>query len=119
MAKVWPRVRFLECGGDVEAAVSTGVLVPLRAELDLAGLKPEDVRVEAVIGRVGPSGELDDTQVLTLAPRGQNGSSFVFERQFTPFATGRLGFSVRVCPNHFEDPLTRPCNALIKWAGEG
>ena len=33
-------------------------------------------------------------------------------------ATGRLGCSVRVSPNHFEDPLNRPCNAPIKWAGE-
>jgi len=122
VAEVWPRVRFLDCGAGVDASVSAGAAVPLRAELDLAGLKPEDVRVEAVGGRVGPNDELADTQVLTLSPRGEpgreRGSSFLFEREFTPVSTGRLGFSVRVCPNHFEDPLNRPCNALIKWAGE-
>jgi len=119
VAEAWPRVQFLECGAGMEAAVSTGASVPLRAELDLAGLNPEDVRVEAVIGRVGPNDELDDTQVITLEPAGKRGGNFLFEREFTPFATGRLGFSVRVCPNHFEDPLNRPCNALIKWAGQG
>jgi starch phosphorylase len=118
VAEVWPRVRFLNCGAGVDAAVSAGARVPLRAELDLAGLKPQDVRVEAVVGRVGANDELDDTQVLTLAPSVERGGSVLFEHEFTPFSTGRLGFSVRVCPNHFEDPLNRPCNALIKWAGE-
>jgi starch phosphorylase len=116
VAEAWPRVRFLECGIGIEASVLSGASVPLRAELDLAGLKPEDVRVEAVVGRVGPDDELDDTQVLTLAPIGERNGALLFERDFTPFSTGRLGFSVRVCPNHFEDPLNRPCNALIKWA---
>jgi starch phosphorylase len=118
VAQIWPRVHFLECGAGLDASVSTGKAVPLRAELDLAGLKPEDVRVEAVVGRVGANGELDEMQVLTLAPREQRGTVFLFEREFTPFTTGRLGFSVRVSPNHFDDPLNRPCNALIKWAGE-
>ncbi len=27
------------------------------------------------------------------------------------------GIRVRVSPNHFDDPLNRPCNALLKWAG--
>jgi hypothetical protein len=42
----------------------------------------------------------------------------VFGKDFTPLATGRLGCAVRVTPNHLGDPLNRPCNAPIKWAGE-
>jgi starch phosphorylase len=89
----------------------------LRAEVDLGGLSPEDVRVEALVGRVGPEGELEDVQVLVLEPRDRNGASFIFGRDIVPYATGRLGFAVRVSTNHFEDPLNRPCNALLKWAG--
>jgi hypothetical protein len=33
-------------------------------------------------------------------------------------ATGRLGYSVRVTPNHCDDPLNRPCNAPLKWVAE-
>jgi starch phosphorylase len=93
----------------------------LRASLDLAGLTPSDVRVEVVVGRVGAHGELEDTQVLTLDPEGsasQRGSVFMFGRDFAPFSTGRLGYALRVSPNHCDDPLNRPCNALLKWAGE-
>jgi len=86
--------------------------------VELGGLTPEDVRVEAVVGRVGPEGELEDVQVLVLEPRGQHSTAFLFGRDIVPYATGRLGFSVRVTPNHFDDPLNRPCNALLKWAGQ-
>jgi starch phosphorylase len=93
----------------------------MRASLDLAGLTPTDVRVEAVVGRVGAHGELEDTQVLTLAALGagsRQDSVFMFGRDFAPFTTGRLGYALRVSPNHCDDPLNRPCNALLKWAGE-
>ncbi len=117
----WPQVNFVD-SGIAPDAVSSGTTVPLRATLDLAGLTPEDVRVEAVVGRVGPNGDLEETQVLTLAPldaKGeQHGTVFLFGRDFAPYTTGRLGYSVRVSPNHYDDPLNRPCNALMKWAGE-
>jgi len=115
--QAWPFVRFGECGIGLDR-VFTGSSIPLRAEVDLAGLTPEDVRVEALVGRVGSGGELEDVQVLTLEPREQHGSTHMFGRDIMPYATGRLGFAVRVGPNHFTDPLERPCNALLKWASD-
>jgi starch phosphorylase len=114
----WPAVKFVDIGIGGET-VSAGSSVPLRASLDLAGLTPQDVRVEAVVGRVGANGELEETQVLTLAPNGgRQESVFMFGCDFAPFTTGRLGYALRVSPNHCDDPLNRPCNALLKWAGE-
>jgi starch phosphorylase len=118
VAERWPAVKFVDygIGGDT---VSAGSSVPMRARLDLAGLTPEDVRVEAIVGRVGSHGELEDTQVLTLAPMGaEQQPVFMFGRDFAPFTTGRLGYALRVSPNHCDDPLNRPCNALLKWADE-
>jgi glycogen phosphorylase len=117
VAEKWPDVKFVDFGIGVEK-VSAGTSVPLHASLNLAGLTPGDVRVEAVVGRVGAHGELEDTQVLTLAPAGQQESIFMFGRDFAPFTTGRLGYALRVSPNHCDDPLNRPCNALLKWAGD-
>jgi starch phosphorylase len=126
VAEEWPRVHIVDYGVDQgtgpEAAVLTGSAVSLRATVELAGLGPEDVRVEAVVGRVGAEGELADMQVLSLAPLEAHGTTrgteVLFGTEFTPFATGRLGCSVRVSANHFDDPLNRPCNAPLKWAGE-
>ncbi len=113
--EAWDRVRFLDVGPPLTDPVLAGRPIPLRATVDLAGLAPKDVRVEAVIGRINPAGFLVDTEVLTLPPQEQNGSIAVFGREFLPQLTGRLGYAVRISPNHYDDPLTRPCRALLKW----
>ncbi len=122
IAEKWPRVRIVECSVGEDPAVLTGSAVPLRVTVELADLAPSDLRVEAVVGRVGAEGELADTQVLALRPMGlveeQQGSRYLFGTDFVPLATGRLGCSARISPNHFDDPLSRPCNAPLKWAGE-
>ncbi len=111
----WDQVRFLEIGPPIDSHVMSGQSIPLRAVLDLGGLTAGEVRVEAVIGRINTEGCLEETEVLTLRPESQNGTVAVFAREFTPQQTGRLGYSVRVSPNHCEDPLTRPCRFLVKW----
>ena len=113
--QLWPQVRFVEASAGADATVLAGTSLPLRARVDLAGLSPGDIRVEALVGRIGPQGELEEAQVLTLDPLEQQESVFLFGRAFAPLNTGRLGFSVRVTPNHYTDPLNRPCNAPIKW----
>jgi glycogen phosphorylase len=56
--------------------------------------------------------------VLTLPPVDQQGSIVIFAKEFVPYQTGRLGYSMRVSPNHYEDPLTRACNSLLKWGSD-
>jgi starch phosphorylase len=102
-------------GPGPDASVLSGSAIPLRTVVDLAGLTPDDVRVEAIVGRVGTSGQLEETDVMTLPAIEQNGGSWLFERQFVPHQTGRLGYALRICPNHDDNPLTRPCNSLLKW----
>jgi starch phosphorylase len=113
--EAWNRVSFIDIGPGPDSSVLTGKPIPMRAVLDLAGLQPRDVRVEAVVGRVGVNGSLEETQVMTLPAVAQDGTAWVFCTEFVPHQTGRLGYSVRVSPNHYDDPLTRPCNALLKW----
>ncbi len=115
VTRAWGNVRFVEVGPPLTDPVLSGQAIPLRVVIDLAGLKAEDVRVEAVVGRIAPEGHLRETEVLTLPAREQNGTLAVYSKEFVPQLTGRLGFSVRISPNHYDDPLTRPCHSLIKW----
>jgi len=115
---VWPQIKFLELGPGPDASVMSGSSIPLKAVVDLAGLAPQDVRVEVVVGRVGVSGQLEDPEVLTLPAVEQRGSAYVFQREIVPNQTGRVGYALRICPNHDDNPLTRPCNSLIKWGIE-
>ncbi len=116
VVKVWDNVSFLEIGSAPDVSVLTGRPIPMRAVVNLAGLSPKDVRVEAVIGRVGANGNLEETQVMSLPAVEQQGDAYVFLKEFIPHQTGRLGYSLRISPNHYDDPLTRPCNALLKWS---
>ena len=113
--EVWDRVSFVPLAGDAIGPVSSGKSISVSAAVEMAGLAPEDVRVEAVMGRIGTTGCLEETEVLMLPPVEQRGSVTVFAKEVTPRHTGRLGYAVRVSPNHYEDPLTRPVTSLIKW----
>ncbi len=115
VAEAWPNVKFLSCAVGTPG-ISTGAAVPLQAELDLAGLEPSDVRVEALVGRVGATGALDNPEVVLLGSSGRNSSGWIFSHEYQPKSTGRLGIAVRVSSNHFDNPLNRPCNTLLKWA---
>jgi glycogen phosphorylase len=111
----WDRVRFVETGPAPSGPVTSGVTVPVRAAVDLAGLDPDDVRVELVMGRVSANGGLEETEVLVLPAVEKKGSVAVFAKEVVPQQTGRLGYALRISPNHYDDPLTRPCTSLLKW----
>jgi starch phosphorylase len=115
--EVWERVRFVEAAGPQPAgSVTSGKPLTVRTAIDLAGLKPDDVRVELVLGRIDSDGHLADTEVMSLPALEQQGSTVVFGKDIVPERTGRLGYALRVSPNHFEDPLTQPCTSLLKWS---
>ncbi|HUQ94297.1 MAG TPA: alpha-glucan family phosphorylase, partial [Bryobacteraceae bacterium] len=113
--RVWNNVRLVETGGTSEVRVLSGQPFFLRAVVELGGLRPSDVKVEAVVGRIGVEGHLEETQVMTLAPTSEAGAAWTFTTQFVPAQTGRLGYAMRISPNHYEDPMTRPCYPLMEW----
>ena len=115
LGRSWDSIRFLDFGKGPDDQVMSGSAVPLRTTVDLAGLKPSEVRVEAVIGNVGVNGNLQNTFVLPLKPVEENGTGVTFANEFTVAQSGRIGYSVRISPNHFDNPVTRPCNAPLKW----
>ena len=114
----WHNIRFLDSGDGPADQVMSGAAVPIKALLELGGLEPSEVRVEAVVGQIGVNGQLQETFTLPLKAGETRGTAVLFSNEFTVQQTGRLGYSVRVSPNHFDNPLTRPCNALLKWVSD-
>ena len=117
--EVWDRVRFVDAGPGPTGTLVSGRSVSVRAAVDLAGLEPTDVRAEVVIGRVDSNGHLEETEVIVLPFVEQDGGPAVFAKDIIPERTGRLGYALRVSPNHYDDPLTRPCASLMKWSSVG
>ncbi len=114
--RVWDRVRIVEAVHGPDGTLTSGRPIQVRVAVDLAGLAPSDVRVEAVVGRIGPGGGLERAEVLVLPAVQQHEATCVFAREILPQQTGRIGYAVRIAPNHCDDPLTRPCYPLLKWA---
>ena len=112
---IWNQVGFVSMDAGPDGPVRSGKPVLVRVTAQLAGLTPSDVKVEAVVGRVGITGQLEHTEVHALEPVDNTGSVYTFAKEFVPRETGRLGYSLRLGSNHFQDPLNRPCNALLKW----
>ncbi len=112
----WPQIRFVEIDAAPHGPLLSSHPMPMRVLVDLAGLVPGDVRVEAVVGRVDSNGALGDTEIVRLAPMEQRGDAWAFGCDFAPTQTGRLGCAFRVSSNHFDQALTRPTNALLKWS---
>jgi starch phosphorylase len=117
--EVWDRVRFVEAGPGPGGSVVSGRPVTVHAAIDLAGLEPGDVRVEAVIGSVNSNGHLEDTEVMVLPSLERQADVITFGRDIVPERTGRIGYALRVSPNHFDDPMTRPCSSPLKWSNVG
>jgi starch phosphorylase len=97
----WPGVRV----GHVEAAgvgetPEIGGGIDLRAEVELPGLTPDDVLVEAVSGRVDDADRLHAVTTVRLAHAGSEGSRHWFTGSVPLTRTGPFGYTVRVLPRH-------------------
>jgi len=114
----WNSIRFLEVAEGPADQVMSGSPVAIKTLVELSGLEAADVRVEAVVGQIGVNGQLQGTFTLPLKAGEKRGTAVLFANEFTVQQTGRLGYSVRISPNHFENPLTRPCNAPLKWVSD-
>lgn len=111
----WSGVKFLMTPA-APSAIDSGMSVELNVKVDLNGLRPTDVAIEAVIGPVDSDGELDINEVFRLKFMHQEDHAAVFAGAFTPRRTGRLGYALRITQNHTGEPITRPCGMLVKWA---
>ncbi|PPK62359.1 alpha-glucan family phosphorylase [Actinokineospora auranticolor] len=94
----WPHIRVIDCELHLEDGHTPviGDRVPVRARVDLAGLDPADVEVQAVVGRVGDTDELTDVVTGTMH---HNGDGYYATELTLPHA-GSLGVTARVLPKH-------------------
>ena len=104
VVEAWPRVSVshVESGG-VASVPQVGDELHLRAHVELGGLAPDDVSVEAVYGRSGEDGLLVDTAVQALEPTtgsSATGAATVFTGTVNLARAGGFGYSVRVLPKN-------------------
>ncbi len=99
--KQWPgvQVRHVESTGAGDTPV-LGTTLALRAEVDLAGLDPADVEVQAVSGLVDADGTLRETEVAPMEYVGDGDGLHHFGVELALSRSGGFGYTVRVVPRH-------------------
>jgi starch phosphorylase len=112
----WPgvRVQHVESSG-VGDTPELGAMLSLRAEVDLGGLSPADVDVQAAYGRVDEENGLHDVQTLSMTYVGNGENLFRYECSVPLERTGSFGYTVRVLPDH--DLLATPAELGVVTVG--
>ncbi|MGY1769753.1 alpha-glucan family phosphorylase [Blastococcus sp. SYSU D00813] len=99
------RVAHVEATG-VGDTPEIGTTLALRAEVELPGLTPGDVEVQAAYGRVDDADGLHDVTTVPMAHEHTDGSRHWFTATLPLERTGAFGYTVRVLPHsaHLADP---------------
>jgi glycogen phosphorylase len=96
----WPAVRVAHVeaigAGDTPEIGST---LDLRAEVELPGLAPGDIQVQAAYGRVDDADGLHDVTTVPMAHEHTDGSRHWFTATLPLKRTGAFGYTVRVLPH--------------------
>jgi starch phosphorylase len=103
----WPGVyvRHVESSG-VGDTPELGATLSLRAEVELGGLRPGDVCVQAAYGQVDADNGLLDVQTVAMTCVGNGADLYHYEGIVPLERTGPFGYTVRVLPDH--DLLATP-----------
>ncbi|MDP9166410.1 MAG: alpha-glucan family phosphorylase [Actinomycetota bacterium] len=97
----WPSVRITDV--DSYGLPDTPLLgsdLTLTATVNLGGLRPDEVVVQAVLGRVDAGDALIDPATVAMTHTGSADDSAVFSCTTPLPVAGRVGYTVRVLPHH-------------------
>ncbi len=99
------RVAHVEATGAGDTP-EIGSTLALRAEVELPGLSPSDVQVQAAYGRVDDADGLHEVTTAPMAHEHTEGSRHWFTATLPLERTGAFGYTVRVLPHseHLADP---------------
>jgi glycogen phosphorylase len=109
--EAWPKIDITDV--DSTGLPDTPVLgskLTLTATVQLAGLAPDEVTVQALVGRVDAADALLDPVTVEMSYTGTaEGGNQVFSTTMPLPLAGALGYTVRVLPNH---PMLAASNEL-------
>jgi starch phosphorylase len=100
--RAWPgvHVAHVESSG-ADDSLQVGTDLSVRAVVQLAGLSPDDVDVQACYGRVDQADALHDATAVSLKCSGDaDEGGFRYEGTVPLDRTGAFGYAVRVLPKH-------------------
>jgi starch phosphorylase len=107
----WPAVKLVSLDGDTSPA-HEGELRHVIAQVDIDGLEPESITVQALHGPIDSEGEFLGLPMIVTLTRTSHG---VWEADYSVGEAGPYGITVRAMPSHPQ--LISPVEmGIIAWA---
>lgn len=111
----WPRLAVPDVRTDAAPIMDRGDTVNVTAQVELAGLSPDEVAVELYHGRLSNQGEILAPERVEMVPESQAGESWSYRVAVVCARTGQHGYAVRILPKHPD--LVHPfIPGLVRWA---
>ncbi|NNH74581.1 alpha-glucan family phosphorylase [Nocardia uniformis] len=97
----WPGVKFIQVDSSGLPDIPIiGATLFLRARIDLGGLTPADISVQAVLGRVSTTDDLSDVTTAPMIHTGSESGTDIFEVETPVPLSGAVGYTIRILPHH-------------------
>ncbi|CAN5414261.1 glycosyltransferase family 1 protein [soil metagenome] len=110
----WNAVKVLSVHDTASRRNDLGKTVQVTAEVDLGSLTPEDVKVQALVGKVGNNRDLTQLRTENLALKGGENGRYTFVGTVLCDLAGHQGYLVRIVPSHEGIPVPAALQ-LIRW----
>lgn len=114
LTQSWSRVRIESVSDNASATNPVGQTLNVTAWVDLGGISPADVRVEALVGQVGSSRDLFEAETITMEHKAGEGNRHQFHAEIHCDKPGNRGYSVRVVPAHEHVAVAHEL-PLVRW----
>lgn len=97
----WPSVKVIQVdSAGLPDTPIIGARLSLAVRIDLGGLTPAEVTVQAVLGRVSPTDDLSDITAFPMAHTGSDSGVDHFTVETPVPLSGAVGYTVRVLPHN-------------------
>ena len=116
LKSAWNGIHITGIESNARPVMQRGDSLTVSAHIELAGLSPNEVRVELYHGAVSnQSQDIDDARRTEMRAVKQEGNLWLYQVRIECAQTGCQGHTVRILPQH--SALVHPYrNGLIKWA---
>ncbi len=111
----WAGVSVSDVVSDAKPVMRSGDRVSISANVELAGLSPDEVLVELFHGPLSSQDEIVGAERVPMSPGEKKGGACSYSVTVTCTRTGQQGYAVRVLPRH--PSLAQAfVPGLIRWA---
>lgn len=113
----WPSLRFEKVESNAGQTLAPDETIEVTAEVNLGGLLPDELRVQALIGRLDEAGRLVSPGIVEMSCVEPGGKTNVYKASARAIGCGPHGLALRIVPGgELMDGVTEP--GLIYWDGQ-